>query len=72
MIVVVSIKFNTNGARRQIFNSFIFNSKVECKTNYFNQAALPFNDIIYGQLHKIPPSDISLLKYPYLVIKNKI
>ena len=63
MIVVVIIEFNKNGAIRQIFNSFILTPKVECKTNYFKLVPTPFNDIVYGQLHKISPSDISLLKY---------
>ena len=69
---MVIIRFNQKCIQEAMFNSFIFIPKVECNTNYFNQASPPLNDSIREQLHIIPPSDISLLKYPLLVFKNNI
>ena len=46
---------------------------VKSNTKYFLAQPPPppfLNDIVRGKLNKLIPSDISLLKYPYLGIKN--
>ena len=72
MIVLVSIKFDKNGARSQYLIVLFLPQKLNENQIILIKPPPPFNDIIDGKLDKIPPSDISLLKYPSLVIINKI